>query len=305
MAAGGIPWRYDGNTLLLAVVHRPRYDDWSFPKGKLHPGELPVLAAVREVQEETGLSVRLGQRLPTTTYQADGTDKTVAWWSMPADAADDDFTANDEVDDLAWWPVDEAVRRLSYPDDVDLASGLEHDPPLVPRVLLVRHAQAGDRWAWTGPDDERPLDADGEAEAGALAEVLPWFGPTRILTAAPLRCRQTVQPLGYRLGLMVEPGPEFGEDAYWLAPRAARERLSELLADATAVSVVCSQGGAIPSLMSWLLSANPRVTGVSPRRTDPEPPCRKGSVWVLAGDTAADTAAARPRSADYYGTLLP
>lgn len=298
VAAGGLPWRYDGGTLLLAVVHRPRYDDWSFPKGHLDPGELPLSAAVREVREETGLVVRVGSRLPTTMYSADGTDQTVHWWSMPATG---DFVSNDEVDELAWLPVAEAVQRLSYADDVRLARGLEREPPQAPSLLMVRHARAGDRWAWTGPDDERPLDGPGRAEAKALAAGLPAFGPTEVLSAGPLRCRQTVQPLADRLGLEIGYAAEFGEDAYWLDPQAARLRVQSLLRNQESVAVVCSQGGAIPGLMSWLQADDGvRMTGVSGRRRDPTPPSRKASVWVLAADRNGAL-----RSADYYGSLLP
>lgn len=297
IAAGGVPWRYDAGVLLLAVVHRPKYDDWSFPKGKLDPGELPLLAALREVSEETGLTVRVGRRLPSSSYQADGTDKTVQWWAMPATG---DFSSNDEVDELDWLPVPEAMRRLSYADDIELAQALQQEPPLASRLLLVRHASAGDRGAWTGPDAERPLDERGQAEAATLAAALPWFGPTHVLSAPPLRCRWTVQPLADRLGLAVQDAPEFGEDGYWDDPEATWNRLRGLLRDGTSVAVVCSQGDAIPHLMSRLLRAGVQVTGVSPRRTDPEPPARKGSVWALAADDAGQL-----RRADYYGSFLP
>lgn len=297
IAAGGVPWRHDGETLLLAVVHRPKYDDWSFPKGKLDPGELPLLAAVREVTEETGLAVRVGQRLPTTTYQADGTDKTVQWWAMPAAGG---FTPNDEVDELAWLPVPEAVRRLSYADDGELARVLQREPPLPTSLLLVRHASAGDRGAWSGPDAERPLDEQGRAQAAALALVGPWFGPTEVLSAAPRRCRETVQPLADRLGLAVHDVPEFSEDDYWNDPAATRDRLTALLRDGTSLPVVCSQGGAIPDLLSRLPRHSVRMTGVSTQRDDPAPPARKGSVWVLTADAAGTL-----RSADYYRSFLP
>lgn len=304
IAAGGLPWRYEGRERRFAVVHRPRYDDWSLPKGKLAKGELPVLAAVREVTEETGLAVRLGPRLPTTTYQADGTDKSVHWWAMPttgmfADGADG-FVPNDEVDELAWWSLAEAEARLSYPDDVELVRTLQRGPAVPSRVVLVRHGSAGDREAWAGRDGDRPLDDRGRSEAAALAECLRWFGPTRVLSAAPVRCRETVAPLADRLGVPVEDAAEFGEDAYWLDPAAARSWLHELLAEPAAVPVICSQGGAIPDLIARILATGPAVTGVSPRRTDPDPPARKGSAWVLHAD-----AVGRVRVADYYGSFLP
>lgn len=296
IAAGGVPFRQGDGGLLLAVVHRPRYDDWSFPKGKLEPGESSLLAAVREVGEETGLRITLGRRLPATSYQADGTDKFVHWWAMPAAGT---FAPNDEVDRLDWLPVGEARGRLSYPDDVELVCALEEGFPRV-QVLVVRHASAGDRGTWSDRDDERPLDQQGRAEAAALAAGLRWFRPTRIVSAEPLRCRQTVQPLAAAVGLDVLDAPDFGEDRYWAAPEGPRGQVAQWLRDPAATTVVCSQGGAIPDLLGRVLSRVPTITGVSSRRRDPDPPCRKGSVWALAAD-----AAGRIRSADYYGSLLP
>lgn len=123
-AAGGIPWRRvaDGS-LEVVVVHRPRYDDWSFPKGKLDPGESFEQAAVRELAEETGFTVDLGVELPVVTYvDRNGRSKVVRWWAMTVLGGD--FVANDEVDELVWMPVDAAAARLTYPTDRDLLAPL-------------------------------------------------------------------------------------------------------------------------------------------------------------------------------------
>jgi 8-oxo-dGTP pyrophosphatase MutT (NUDIX family) len=117
-AAGGAVWRRgpDGRPEVL-LVHRPRYDDWSFPKGKLDDGESWETAAVREVEEETGLRCRLGTELAETTYtDAHGRPKRVRYWLMAA-TADVGFAPNDEVDERRWVPLDEAVRLLSYGRD--------------------------------------------------------------------------------------------------------------------------------------------------------------------------------------------
>lgn len=294
-AAGGVPWRRDDGVVRLAVVHRPRYDDWSFPKGKLRPGELPLLAAVREVTEETGLELVIGRRLPRTSYQSDGTPKTVDYWSMRATG---EFVANDETDGMKWLTPEKAVKTLSYADDQALVADLLAVAVAPVRVLLVRHGRAGDSESWSGPDIDRPLDERGVAEAATLADVLPAFGPDRVVSADPLRCRQTLQPLAERLGLLVGQASEFGEDDYLDDPTAARNALAELLG-ADSVAAVGSQGGVIPDLLEWLLTSGQPVTGVSPRRRADGPPARKGSVWAL---TAHD---GKVVSADYYGSLLP
>jgi 8-oxo-dGTP diphosphatase len=115
-AAGGVVLR-DGR---IAVVHRPRYDDWSLPKGKLDPGEDWEQCAVREVQEETGLRCTLGRELSPTSYtDRKGRAKVVRYWLMEI-AQDDGFTPDDEVDELRWVPPAEAAALLTYPHDSEL-----------------------------------------------------------------------------------------------------------------------------------------------------------------------------------------
>ena len=120
-AAGGVVLRRgpEGEAQ-LAVIHRPRYDDWSFPKGKLDPGEGWEEAAVREVREETGLGCRLGEELPPTSYRdRKGRAKVVRYWLM--EAYDGAFAPTSEVDELRWVAPAQAAELLSYPHDAELA----------------------------------------------------------------------------------------------------------------------------------------------------------------------------------------
>ncbi len=118
-AAGGVVWRPADDGLEVVLVHRPRYDDWSLPKGKLDPGESFEEAALREVEEETGLRCELGRLVGETTYR-DNKDrlKLVRFWAMRA--GDGDFDPDDEVDDLRWVPLAEAAPLLSYEFDREL-----------------------------------------------------------------------------------------------------------------------------------------------------------------------------------------
>jgi 8-oxo-dGTP diphosphatase len=118
-AAGGVVER-DGRILL---VHRPRYDDWTLPKGKLDPGESFEDAALREVEEETGLRCTLGRELPSTRYEVNGRPKLVRYWLM-APQAERDFVPNDETDDVRWVTPDEARALLSYDRDRDVLAAL-------------------------------------------------------------------------------------------------------------------------------------------------------------------------------------
>jgi 8-oxo-dGTP diphosphatase len=290
LAAGGVLWRSgtdgDDDILETAVVHRPRYGDWSLPKGKPEPGEHLLETAVREVAEETGLSVVVGRRGVRTHYLVPQGAKQVDYWLMRATGGD--FAPNDEVDDLRWVPVDDAAEMITHEHDRTVLADLARtDVPRTPTLLLVRHASAGDRSDWDGPDDLRPLDRKGRDQARRLAEVLPLFGPTAVLSAERTRCRQTVEPLAERLGLDLEPLPELGEEEFSADPEAGLAAVERFLTPGSGVTVVCSQGGAIPSV---LMGLGVRWDGLTGRLW---PPCAKGSTWALGG---------RPGglSADYY-----
>jgi 8-oxo-dGTP diphosphatase len=122
-AAGGLVWRRsDRGELELVLVHRPRYDDWSLPKGKAHRGESDEDTALREVEEETGLRCRLGAELVTVRYRTDrDEDKTVRWWAMTV-RQDRGFVADDEVDALRWVTREEFERLGSFDSDREVVA---------------------------------------------------------------------------------------------------------------------------------------------------------------------------------------
>jgi 8-oxo-(d)GTP phosphatase len=253
LAAGAVLWRHAPGGFELALVHRPRYDDWSFPKGKLDRGESMPAAAVREVAEETGCTARLDAVVGDVRYEVPEGRKRVRYWMAEAVAAPA-FTPNDETDDLAWVAPARAAELLSYRHDLDVlrravALGV---PSSV--LVLVRHAKAGSRSQWDGPDVERPLSGTGRDQAARLAGFLPLFGPDRIATAPPVRCRETVAPAAAALGLPVTTEPLLGEDGWWADRAAGLARLKEIAAQPGA-TVLCSQGGVIPDVVGELTGA--------------------------------------------------
>jgi 8-oxo-dGTP diphosphatase len=126
-AGGGVVWRpgADGEPEVI-LVHRPKYDDWSLPKGKLHAGEDEVTAALREVQEETGLRCVLGEELPVSRYHDRfGRPKTVRYWAMtPEPGSSTTFVPNNEVDEVRWLTPGDAAALLSYDRDREILRAL-------------------------------------------------------------------------------------------------------------------------------------------------------------------------------------
>ncbi|GAB2854590.1 NUDIX domain-containing protein [Nocardioides pacificus] len=206
VSAGGVVTR-SGRDVLL--VHRPRYDDWSFPKGHLDPGEHSTTAAVREVLEETGVAVRLGPPLRAQRYPVGERMKTVHYWVARVVGADDvsGYAVNDEIDRVEWVSYDEAMDRLTYDFDRDtLREALGESAPVRKEtrpLVVLRHGKATSRKQWTSDDRLRPLAEAGVAQAAALVPVLAAYGVQRVVTSSSVRCAETVRPYAEAHG--VEP----------------------------------------------------------------------------------------------------
>ena len=282
-AAGGLVWRWEQGQRAVCLVHRPRYDDWSLPKGSVKPGEHPLAAAVREVAEESGLRGVPQLPLPSTRYEVDGVPKVVEYWAMSAPDGEPDFQPNSEVDGIAWLPVAEAVRRVRYPHDAGLLLRWDALPEVTGVVLLVRHAHAGSRSQWTGPDRTRPLSPRGTVDADRLCAVLELFAPTRLVTARPDRCRQSVAPLAAARGLPVEVDPAFDEGG--ADPAAATARVWQF-AGAGGVTAVCTQGAVLPPMLAQLAGAG--------SKRDDAGGAGSGGAGSGAGDAGAGDAGRRP-----------
>ena len=252
-AAGGVVWRRRDELVEVVLVHRPRYDDWSLPKGKLDPGEGHLAAARREVREETGALTAVGRRLGESRYLVMTPEglvaKVVLWWAL--ESVGGQFIPSREVDELRWLSVDAAVLLLGAGHDAAPLRRFAEHPPATTLVLLVRHASAGKRGSWDGADDDRPLDAKGMRQAAALASTLAAYDPVRVLSAPLRRCLDTVGPLAASLGCPVEPEPLLADAAHGADPvRSARTVLS--LGRAGGPVVACSQGETIPDVVHRL-----------------------------------------------------
>jgi 8-oxo-(d)GTP phosphatase len=228
-AAGGVLRRVGPKGIEVLLVHRPRYDDWTLPKGKAQPGETDEETAVREVEEETGLRASLGVELPSTRYRdSQGRDKVVRYWTMLPESGT--FEPHGEVDAIEWTLIADAVSKLSYERDAEVLRAVP--PPL----LVNRHASAGDSSKWDGDDARRPLDKRGRKQAEALIDQLEGYKIDRVVSSPFDRCVQSVQPLARARQLELETSDELAEGA---GPDRVRTLLNDLAGEAV---VVCGHG---------------------------------------------------------------
>ena len=288
-AAGAVLYRMEGGSPRCAVVHRPRYDDWSLPKGKVDAGESLPVTTVREIAEETGFTAAIESRIGTTAYPLkENTRKEVTYWSALAHGGE--FEPNSEVDELRWLPVEDAKHLVSYALDRKILTRFADARPVDSMLMLVRHAKAGSRSEWSGNDAARPLDKSGRTQAELLAPMLRAFGVRRLHSAPRVRCVQTLGPLADELGTEIAVEPALSDEAYLADPVAARTRLVELAAG-QGVAAVSSQGTAIPGLVGDLAD----LAGIEVGNAS----TKKAGTWGLgfAGEMLV--------YADYYPSPLP
>jgi 8-oxo-(d)GTP phosphatase len=252
VAAGAVVARKGPQGREVLLVHRPKYDDWSFPKGKQDPGEHVTTTAVREVLEETGVEIRLGRPLLPQMYAVSGgRAKKVHYWIGHVVGDDDvsSYQINEEVDELAWFGLDAAKGRLTYLDDIDLLEQYRSARKNTGALAVVRHAKAVKRGAWDGPDPERPLATEGEGQATAISPILHAFGISRVLSSSSTRCVQTVGPFATEHVVPLEEVDELSEEEY---DESSARTLLDVLMTAPGSSVLCTHRPVLPELFGLL-----------------------------------------------------
>ena len=176
----------------VLLIHRPSYNDWSLPKGKLDPDEYLPAAAVRETFEETAAVIRLGHPVDRIQYPIPTGTKRVAYW-LGVMTAEKRFKPNSEVDRRTWLTVPSALRRMTYADERDLLQQAVTLPQTTP-LLIVRHGKAMDRKHWSGKDQLRQLSSRGRKQSKQLIALLDAYGVRDLDSSSSLRCTSTLAP---------------------------------------------------------------------------------------------------------------
>ncbi len=185
------------------MIYRQRYDDWTLPKGKAEVGESVPVCAVREVQEETGVTIRLSLPLDSISYEAGnaGLKKVEYWGGVVLDSVR--RAPDAEVDAVSWLPVRAALGKLTYSHDQFLVQQYLAQPLTTPLIIL-RHAKAMNRKDWSRKDSARPINSRGRRQAAMLMPMLAAYGVTKLVSSTSRRCVATLLPYAHERRLKVE-----------------------------------------------------------------------------------------------------
>lgn len=313
LAAGALVWRLKNDKLQVLVVHRPRYDDWSFPKGKAEPGESMVLTAIREVAEETGRQIVLGRYLGKARRRlVSGRKKRTLYWAaqvLPEAGPGEGLRAavkpasKHEIDKVRWWKAEKAARKLTHADDKRLLARLvdwyESGQLQVRSLVLVRHAKAVSRATWGyGINSEitRPLVMGrGQAQARDVAALLSAYGVRELVSSPWRRCVDTLAPYAHGCGLDLRSDEAFTEVSALMAPELMQASFRDLLERGSALTGLPGRG-----------PAGPQGRASAPEgRLEPEPAGPQGRELGLALAGQAGPGAAGPPEPGAAGQSEP
>lgn len=267
-AAGTILIR--NNEVLL--VHRPRYDDWSFPKGKVDGAELLPLTAIRECDEETGFLAVLGPNLGIDRYGTSQGEKEVHYWRASV-REDLGFAPDEEVDKVSWIPINEVEDHLTYTQDLEFLQRAIALPPTSPLIIL-RHSKAVKRSDFTGKDDsDRPLSGRGRRQSKIITEVLEGYGIEQIISSPMRRCQETVKKYVKQLSTTATLVDAISEWGYEQNPEELDPAI-ELAMNNPAPTVLCSHRPVLDAILDTVarlggISKVERKTGIWSTKLSP------------------------------------
>lgn len=270
-AAGAIVWRRnESDAIEIALVHRPKYDDWSIPKGKVEGEESLIACAYREVVEETGFAVRFGQSLGSAHYEVNGLRKTVTYWSARL-LGEQGKPNPEEVDAVRWMSCEEAKEQLGSDSDRQIVETFQSIEPDTKPLILLRHAKAIERQEWAGEDTDRPLSSLGERQAKRmLTNFLP-FAVEEIHSSSAVRCYESITPLARGLNVDFFFTDSLTEEVFHKNNERPFKYVQRLLVN-DFTTLVCSHNPILPSIVSAFVDK----FGVEVPSTKLEP----GDAWV-------------------------
>lgn len=253
-AAGALLWRENSELKIeIALIHRPRYDDWSLPKGKVEEGETSLRCAFREVMEETGITPRFGRELGTVEYEEIGGLKRVKYWSAKAPKNHPEFEVNEEVDEIRWLMPNEALALATHQSDKDIVESFLTTEPHTDTLIIMRHTKALERGDWDDDDSKRKLDERGFLQAEALIEHLQPFSLDEIYSSNYIRCVQTVTPLGRVRELKITEIPNLNEENFEADPERSISFANAVKQDEKNI-LICSHNPVIPTMLRGILN---------------------------------------------------
>jgi 8-oxo-dGTP diphosphatase len=292
LAAGAVCWRTVDGTVQVLLVHRAERADVSLPKGKVDPGETPPQTAVREIAEETGLTISLGAPLGTSEYTLPGgREKVVYYWA--AEVSDDaldasTFEANAEIASVEWLPIPAARESLSYVRDQEVldrfAERVATGKTRTFAIIALRHGKAVPPASWDGPDATRPLLHRGIEQSQSIAPAIAAWNPSRLVSSTAARCVSTIEPLAAITGLQVKLHDGISQDAY----EDGRSRVKKIVAkrlERRETTVLCSHGPVLPEIIDAVADA----TG-----TGLDAPLRRAAMLSTAHYTVLHVSAEHP-----------
>jgi 8-oxo-dGTP diphosphatase len=253
-AAGALLWRETAErTIEIALIHRPRYGDWTLPKGKIEEGETALQCAYRELVEETGIKADFTQQLGSVDYEENGQAKRVIFWAAHCALDASNFIANEEVDQLRWLTIEEALEEATYPTDLEIILKFKDQPKRSDTLIILRHTKALERGDWDEPDSQRTLDEVGFDQAQLLIKHLEPFAIDEVYTSDFTRCVQTVTPIAHARGLSITAVPSLNEETFHEDPARAVSFANALKQDEKNI-LICSHNPVIPTMLRGILN---------------------------------------------------
>lgn len=253
-AAGALLWRENSDLALeVALIHRPRYDDWSLPKGKLEIGETALQCAYREVFEETGIRATFTRQLDTIDYEESGEVKRVKYWAAHCALNIIEFAPNEEVDQMRWLSASQALEQATHDSDKSIIETFMNQEQHTDTLIILRHTKSLERGDWDEADSHRTLDETGFDQAQLLIKHLAPFAIDELYTSDYTRCVQTVTPLAHARGLSITTVPSLNEESFELDPEKAISFANALKQDEKNI-LICSHNPVIPSMLRGILN---------------------------------------------------